>query len=463
MALLDFLKPKWRRSVPAERLAGVQRLRNETTLKTLSQSDPDEGVRKAAVSRLESLREAARKRAAAQCAARIRPLLAQLRSSYIYTREVAIEELTAIGTPEAAAEALKVLDITVPTDWLGREFLLPGMLAKFGPSAVKPFCEALGTISPDLANNVAEALDEIKKSAGVSVETNLDTERYLAVKRRIQAGSEAPERPGKADLLRHKLAIQYIDGRKQAARELAAMGELRWQDLVQGDDGDFMRIAESNDPRTLEILVAGLDSGNVMDVVPAIARLGDAGTGHLLYTLERPTGKWDRCYILRSLGHGLTDRGFAAVSAILEDGATDEDVKVAAAAALERSADPRSTPVLERVARDSAQPYSVRKAAGDALAAHGSSVPLRFKREDWNLNAYVRAILQCASEGNTEEGTAQIYQQRALIREYGEEINQKSGFTGMQEVCQTIRNQLGPGGPARALEIVWDGIGEWRG
>ncbi len=303
---------------------------------------------------------------------------------------------------------------------------------------------------------------EIDRMEQLDVFPKLDPGRYCAVKRLVQTGWKAHSSPDNADLLRHMLAMAYRDGRKQAAQELAGMGESHWKDLVKGGSSDFVRIAKSDDSRALEILVAGLYSGN-MDVLPAIARFGYAGTDHLLAALKASLDKWDRCQILRALGPELTERGFGILSDILMKTSADEDVKVAAAAALDQSADPRVALLFVQVAKDQAQPYSVRKKAGDALAARGTPVPLRFKREDWDISAYVHAILQCASEGNTEEGTAQIYRQRVLLREYGEEINHKSGFIGMQQVCQTIRDQLGPGGPARALESVWSGIGEWRG
>ncbi len=83
-------------------------------------------------------------------------------------------------------------------------------------------------------------------------------------------------------------------------------------------------------------------------------------------------------------------------------------------------------------------------------------------RQQWDLNNYVNAIASCVAGGSTLRIADKILQKEDLFRAYGKEINEKSGFGGMQQVCERIRNQLGSI-PARALEKVWGGIGEWRG
>jgi len=56
MALFDFLKPKWKRSNPQARIAGLGELEDEQLLADLAAADPDESVRKAALQRLDQLR-----------------------------------------------------------------------------------------------------------------------------------------------------------------------------------------------------------------------------------------------------------------------------------------------------------------------------------------------------------------------------------------------------------------------
>lgn len=46
-------------------------------------------------------------------------------------------------------------------------------------------------------------------------------------------------------------------------------------------------------------------------------------------------------------------------------------------------------------------------------------------------------------------------------REIGKEINQLHGYNGMVTVCDTLRFKISAPA-ARALEYVWDGIGEWQ-
>jgi len=48
------------------------------------------------------------------------------------------------------------------------------------------------------------------------------------------------------------------------------------------------------------------------------------------------------------------------------------------------------------------------------------------------------------------------------VKKIGREIDAQFGFAGMQEVNNAIRSSHGAG-PARELERIWDGIGQWRG
>lgn len=56
MALFDFLKPKWQRSDPQSRVAGIAELQDETILVGLAEKDPDNSVRDAALRRLDEVR-----------------------------------------------------------------------------------------------------------------------------------------------------------------------------------------------------------------------------------------------------------------------------------------------------------------------------------------------------------------------------------------------------------------------
>jgi hypothetical protein len=51
---------------------------------------------------------------------------------------------------------------------------------------------------------------------------------------------------------------------------------------------------------------------------------------------------------------------------------------------------------------------------------------------------------------------------RAEVRRIGEEIHAKHGHEAMVSVCDELSYVLG-GGPAREVEVAWDGIGDWRG
>jgi hypothetical protein len=55
MALFDFMKPKWKRSNPKTRIAGLSELEDHWVLAELTESDPDESVRTAAFDRLETV------------------------------------------------------------------------------------------------------------------------------------------------------------------------------------------------------------------------------------------------------------------------------------------------------------------------------------------------------------------------------------------------------------------------
>ena len=56
MALFDFLKPKWKRSDPQARVAGVGGLEDQDILASLAESDPDKSVREAALRRSDEVR-----------------------------------------------------------------------------------------------------------------------------------------------------------------------------------------------------------------------------------------------------------------------------------------------------------------------------------------------------------------------------------------------------------------------
>lgn len=56
MALFDFLKPKWQRSNPQSRIAGIAELQDEAILVGLAENDPDNSVRDAALRRLDEVR-----------------------------------------------------------------------------------------------------------------------------------------------------------------------------------------------------------------------------------------------------------------------------------------------------------------------------------------------------------------------------------------------------------------------
>jgi len=48
------------------------------------------------------------------------------------------------------------------------------------------------------------------------------------------------------------------------------------------------------------------------------------------------------------------------------------------------------------------------------------------------------------------------------IHEIGTEINQRYGFSGMVQVCESAGSSLG-GSALRMIEKNWSGIGNWRG
>jgi len=66
--------------------------------------------------------------------------------------------------------------------------------------------------------------------------------------------------------------------RRAAAVALAALGDAKWQDWVQGDEKDFARLAESADESAFERLLAMLDrSGRHVDADGAADVLGELG------------------------------------------------------------------------------------------------------------------------------------------------------------------------------------------
>jgi hypothetical protein len=78
---------------------------------------------------------------------------------------------------------------------------------------------------------------------------------------------------------------------------------------------------------------------------------------------------------------------------------------------------------------------------------------------DWQLSDYYDSIKGFVIDNPDNWG---LWPNKTLMRKYGEEINIKFGFKGMQEVNNNIRMSHGAG-PARELERIWNGIGQWRG
>jgi HEAT repeat protein len=94
----------------------------------------------------------------------------------------------------------------------------------------------------------------------------------------------------------HRLAEAFIRAlvswfaatRQAAAAALRDLGQPEWSQMVQGSEGDFLRLAKSGDKRLIEPLIARLDSWHGQaEAAAALAEIGDLrAVGPLLRALE---------------------------------------------------------------------------------------------------------------------------------------------------------------------------------
>jgi HEAT repeat protein len=82
------------------------------------------------------------------------------------------------------------------------------------------------------------------------------------------------------------LASRVLATRRAAAAALRDLGQPEWSQMVQGSEGDFLRLAKCGDRRLVEPLIARLNDGHT-EAAAALAEIGDLrAVGPLLRALE---------------------------------------------------------------------------------------------------------------------------------------------------------------------------------
>ncbi|MCY3021653.1 MAG: HEAT repeat domain-containing protein [Planctomycetota bacterium] len=151
MAFFDFLKPKWQRSDPEVRKAGISSLEDQTLLDRISRTDEDPSVQEAASRRLQTLMER-----------HVKGLANTVRNGDD-DREQAVKTLVNMHSDDAARALFGALDGTIGQRWTGRTFVLPEMLAELGEAGIGVMSAVLereGT-EPDLQSAIAKAMETI--------------------------------------------------------------------------------------------------------------------------------------------------------------------------------------------------------------------------------------------------------------------------------------------------------------
>ncbi len=133
-------------------------------------------------------------------------------------------------------------------------------------------------------------------------------------------------------------------------------------------------------------------------------------------------------------------------------------------------------PLLAHLREDKDKDVSdaIRELFGEAGRSFSNS-GRRIRRETWDTPDYGRAIVKMvrSNEAHCKLAGAGPYWYRSkghfcgfgdemILREWGQEINNRWGFQAMQEAWRWVHTGAGAGA-ARELEKIWNGIGEWLG
>jgi HEAT repeat protein len=82
--------------------------------------------------------------------------------------------------------------------------------------------------------------------------------------------------------------------RISASIALSALGETKWQGLIKGDDDDFLRIADSRDPRATTIFINALSKYSLKSARKTVAEeLGKLGDARAIEPLIKTLADWD--------------------------------------------------------------------------------------------------------------------------------------------------------------------------
>jgi hypothetical protein len=137
----------------------------------------------------------------------------------------------------------------------------------------------------------------------------------------------------------------YGEDRREASLALAKAGEPQWQELVKGDDEDFIRLARCGDPRVLPALLTALvDRGQHKEaVIEAFLHLGPATVDPLIQALN--SSKWEvRCSAIEVLGALHDPRAVGPIIKMITD--SDLGVRCCAARELGKFSDPSAVTAL---------------------------------------------------------------------------------------------------------------------
>ncbi len=202
------------------------------------------------------------------------PLVKALTDYHYPVRYHAVRALRRLKDPRAVPALIRALD----SPESGIAIAAVEALAATGDArAVQPLISLLQTSNEEpLRLATIRALGRLKADEAVEpLSEILNRRRYSEILAATEA-LKAIGSPRAIPALISLLGYGYETLRLAAADALAALGETRLAPLIRGDADDYLRLAESGDPRVPDILLRALtETMHVRSIAEALAVLGD--------------------------------------------------------------------------------------------------------------------------------------------------------------------------------------------
>jgi HEAT repeat protein len=273
------------------------------------------------------------------------PLIAALDQDDWMVREAAAKALGKFGDRRAVEPLLKTLS---DRERLVRRSAAYSLGNLGDPCVVEPVIKLLDDGSELVRWSAAQSLEKLGDRRAIEplIKSLADEDKNVRKAAAQALGTLSDARA--IEPLIQALGDTIAEQRKLVAAALAKLGEMKWKDIVQGDEADWKRLDECDDLRAFAPLIRPLHESHKAheDVVTvALGKLGPRAIERLS-SLAQDGCDRTRASALIALGRFATCDN-AIVGGIVE-GLTDSSrrVRMAASKTLAKLGDPRAVPAL---------------------------------------------------------------------------------------------------------------------